>query len=397
MSLIKDTVAALTNPLTAIAVLALIATVAWRLLQSIVRPSPAKAAVAKKATPPPQEDLVGYDSMGPIEPLADLDYTTVRPERIYKFADRYNLTMGLRKTTVNTITRIDQQYVERIGERKKILDQYPGALGCIPSGEAMVRDFYTFLVTHYLPKRYPTVFVLGEKSLHNRILNDHLPLTPPTDIIDVLRIIALTVDEDFLMLQPDADGDGYALTAFVWLYPVGFDPADKLGIKLRDAHGPVPGYKQHLQKSMERYFGRLAPGNVVDRINWAVATNAQLCERGEYHLYGDDKAEENLQRDVDLDDTWVRCELQTLFALPRHDARILSVHLYLYPIREIKQVGLAEVMERAIDGYGKGNVPGFARYKRIPVWGEAVKAYLRSDEDLPEGKKGSTEGEATTE
>ncbi|CAK7240541.1 MAG: hypothetical protein STHCBS139747_001983 [Sporothrix thermara] len=339
--------------------------------------------------------------MGPIEPLADLDYRTVRPERIYKFADRYNLTMGLRKTTINTITRIDQQYVERIGERKKILAQYPGALGCLPSGEAMVRDFYVFLVTHYLPKRYPTVFSVFEhkRALYNRILDEHLPLEPPTDIVDVLRIIALTVDEDFLMLQPDADGDGYALTAFVWLYPVGFDPVDKLGIKLRDAHGPVPGYKQHLQKSMERYFGRLAPGNVVDRINWAVATNANLCERGEYHLYEDEdadkhadsnakeKKDENLQQDVDLDDTWVRCELQTLFALPRHDARILSVHLYLYPIREIKQVGLADVMERAIDGYGKGNVPGFARYKRIPVWGDAVKRYLRSDEDLPEGSR----------
>lgn len=40
-------------------------------------------------------------------------------------------------------------------------------------------------------------------------------------------------------------------------------------------------------------------------------------------------------------------------------------------------------MTKAIDGYGKGNAPGFARYKRIPVWGDAVKAYLASDEDLP--------------
>ncbi|CAK7218069.1 hypothetical protein SBRCBS47491_003381 [Sporothrix bragantina] len=416
MALTEDLLLAATaTPQATLASLVFVVTFVY-LVQSIISPFlglgktafdvPSNMIPEKTAAPsPPPQELVGYDSMGSIEPLTDLDYKTVVPERIYKFADRYNLTMGLRKTTVNTITRIDQQYVERIGERKRILEQYPGALGCIPSGEPMVRDFYTFLVTHYLPKRYPTVFVLKEsktssknpknakptKTLHNKILNEHLPLEPPSDIIDVLRIIALTVDEDFLMLQPDADGDGYALTAFVWMYPVGFDPVDKLGIKLRDAHGPVPGYKQHLQKSMERYFGRLGPGNVVDRINWAVATNASLCERGEYHLYeGDDKKEEDdasLQKDVDLDDTWVRCELQTLFALPRHDARILSVHLYLYPIREIKQVGLAEVMERAIDGYGKGNVPGFARYKRIPVWGEAVKRYLRSDEDLPEGMK----------
>ena len=334
----------------------------------------------------------GFDCMGKVEPLTDLDWKTERPERIYKFADRYNLTMGLRKTSVNTITRIDQQYAERIGERKKILEQYPGALGCIPSGEPMVRELYEFLMTHLLPKRYPTVFTLAEttdesgttsRHLYNKILDETLPLASPADIVETMRIISLTVDEDFLMLQPAADGDGYQLTAFVWLYPVGFDPAEKLGIKLRDAHKPVPGYKQHLEKSMDRYFARLQPGSVVDRINWAVATNAKLCERGEYHLHDDNQVSAITAADVDLDDTWVRCELQTLFALPRHNARILSVHLYLYPIREIKQVGLADTMVRAIDGYGKGNVPAFSRYKRIPVWGDVVKEYLRSDEDLP--------------
>lgn len=396
------------NPAVVLALAALVGALAWVVLRSLVRPSPSAKATTSDEKAPSSSDDTGYDSMGPIEPLSDLDHATEKPERIYKFADRYNLTMGLRKTTVNTITRIDQQYVERIGERKKILEQYPGALGCVPSGEPMVRDFYSFLVTHYLPKRYPTCFALGEKGLHNKILDEHLSLTPPSDIIEVLRVIALTVDEDFLMLQPDADGDGYALTAFVWMYPVGFDPVDKLGIKLRDAHGPVPGYKQHLQMSMERYFNRLTPGRVVDRINWAVATNASLCERGEYHLYDDDGeaghgdtaadvADAGLAKEVDIDDTWVRCELQTLFALPRHDARILSVHLYLYPLREIKQVGLADVMTRAIDGYGKGNAPGFARYKRIPVWGDAVKAYLASDEDLPEKTEGEDKAEVAAE
>ena len=188
--------------------------------------------------------------------------------------------------------------------------------------------------------------------------------------------LPLSVDEDFLMLLPSPDGDGYSLQAFVWLYPVGFDPQDKLGMKLRNAHGPVPSYKQHLEKSMDRYFARLTTDGVVNRVNWAVATNSALCERGEYHLYSDEQV--STTTDVDLDDTWVRCELQTLFALPQSGGRILSVHLYLYPIQEIKDVGLADDMIKAIDGYGDGNAPGFKRYKRIPVWGEKVKEFLRS-------------------
>lgn len=273
---------------------------------------------------------------------------------------------------------MDQQYVERIEERKKILKQYPGALGFVETGVEMVNELYTFLMTHYLPKRYPTMFELNKKKsvLHNLVLEEDYPLEPSADTLTTLRIIALVVDEDFLMLLPSPDGDGYSLQAFVWLYPVGFDPAGKLGVKLRDAHKPVPGYKQHLQMSMDRYFERLVPGKVVDRVNWAVATNSSLCERGEYHLYSDDQV--STQSDIDLDDTWVRCELQTLFGLPKTGGRILSVHLYLYPIQEMKDVGLAEEMCRAIDGYGQGNAGGFFRYKRVPVWGEKVKEFLRS-------------------
>lgn len=285
---------------------------------------------------------------------------------------------GLKNTTMNTITRIDQQYVSRISERQKILTQYPGALGCLDAAIPMVNELYTYLVTHYLPRRYPTIFQLSPSTstLHNVVLSEQLPLTPPSDPIAALRHICLNVDEDFLMLLPSPDGDGYSLQSFVWCYPVGFDPQDKLGIKLRDAHKPVPGYKQHLELSMDRYFSRLRPGKAVQRVNWAVATNSSLCERGEYHFYSDDQ--ESTLEEVDLDDTWVRCELQTLFALPKSGARILSVHLYLYPIKEIKEVGLAEEMCRAIDGYGQGNAGGFNRYKRVPVWGEAVKEFLRS-------------------
>lgn len=273
---------------------------------------------------------------------------------------------------------MDQQYLERLAERKKIIAQYPGALNCIDSGVEMVNELYSFLLTHYLPQRYPTMFKLehAASTLHNVATGEHLPLNPPKDRIEALRIIALVVDEDFLMLLPSPDGDGYSLQAFVWCYPVGFDPGDKLGMKLRDAHGPVPSYKEHLQLSMDRYFARLTPGRVVDRVNWAVATNSSLCERGEYHLYSDEQV--STTTEVDLDDTWVRCELQTLFSLPQSGGRILSVHLYLYPIQEIKNVGLGEDMCRAIDGYGGGNASGFSRYKRVPVWGETVKKFLRS-------------------
>ena len=227
----------------------------------------------------------------------------------------------------------------------------------------MLNELYEFLIQSYLPTRYPTIFRLSPSTsiLKNRITHEEVPLAAPTDRYTTLAIINRTVDEDFLMLLPSPDGDGYSLQSFIWAYPVGFDPQSKLGMKLRDAHGPVPGYKEKLALSMDRYFHHLEPGTVKSRVNWAVATNANLCERGEYHLYD---GQEPTETGFDVEKCYVRCELQTLFALPKSGGRVLSVHLYLYSLREIREEGLGESMAEAVDGLKGGNVPGFWRYKR---------------------------------
>ena len=238
----------------------------------------------------------------------------------------------------------------------------------------MVNELYEFLMQTYLPQRYPTIFRLEAPSstgagvstnntLTNLVTGDKLPLQAPADRYQTLRLINRTVDEDFMMMLPSPDGDGYSLQAFVWAYPVGFDPQSKLGLKLRDAHGPVPGYREKIERSMDRYFAALEPGNVKWRSNWALATNDNLCERGEYHLY---EGQELMETDTEIrvEDCRLRCERQTLFALPKSGGKVLSVHLYLYLLREIKEQRLGLEMARAIEGWKEGNVPGFYRYKR---------------------------------
>ena len=274
-----------------------------------------------------------------------------------------NRWQGLQKTDINCIIQMDNTYAERITARKDIVRQYPGALDCLDSGVSILNELYEFLMQKYLPYRYPTIFHLDASAgvVENQVTNEILSLTAPTDRYETLRKINRNVDEDFLMLLPSPDGDGYSLQSFVWAYPVGFDPQSKLGIKLRDAHNPVPSYKEKLAPSMDRYFSKLQPGNFMYRTNWALATNSNLCERGEYHLYPGQEATET---EFDLGNCYVRCELQTLFALPKSGGRILSVHLYLYPLQEIKDAGLGSEMAEAIDGLKRGNVPGFHRYKR---------------------------------
>lgn len=47
-------------------------------------------------------------------------------------------------------------------------------------------------------------------------------------------------------------------------------------------------------------------------------------------------------------------------------------------MRDIKLEGMGDALADAIDGLKTGNVPAMDHYKRSPVWGQAVKDYLRS-------------------
>jgi Protein of unknown function (DUF3445) len=76
--------------------------------------------------------------------------------------------------------------------------------------------------------------------------------------------------------------------------------------------------------------------------------------------------------------TYLRSERQMLHRLPETKALVFSFKTYLYPLSDIKDEGLGEELAKAIDGLKEGSVPAMHFYKRGVVWGEAVKAYLRS-------------------
>jgi hypothetical protein len=154
-------------------------------------------------------------------------------------------------------------------------------MGAIPIGDAPVRELYSYLLGTYLPTRYPSMFDLVQVSNHdgfnssnelatmfrNKVTNLTFPLhPPPADPLAALQILGETVEDDmFLLLRNGEEGEHRAV-AFVCCHPSGFDPAEKLGKKLVDIHGPVPAYDK-IEASMERFFGRLGVGKSVKRVN----------------------------------------------------------------------------------------------------------------------------------
>lgn len=229
-----------------------------------------------------------------LQPCSQFDYREEPPLRVYKFAPKYHMTMGWSKsihhfhkqsdgfdltdvilglqfTSMSHIAHIDRTYAMRIKLRRELASSRPEILGCLPEGEPVVRELYTYLVREWLARRYPTIFKLDTQTMHlqNRVTGDSMPLNAPEDPKEALRYLNANLDDDFLMLvpsfKPDAEGETWDLKALVWAFPNHSDPKIQLGRSLRELHGPVPGYKAKIERSMNRFFGKLGVGQAVCR------------------------------------------------------------------------------------------------------------------------------------
>ncbi|KAM5443448.1 hypothetical protein MferCBS31731_001221 [Microsporum ferrugineum] len=359
--------------------------------------------------------VVAEDDFPPIKPLDNFKWETTEPIQLRPFKPKYNLTMALETLEPSELIPIDKEYKYRISERRKVLKEHhdivvgihsqPGSLDGdtreIPLAHDAICELYEFVMGIYLPNRYPTMFKLLEAKyesckvfmLQNKVTGEVLPasVSPGRPLVNALETLAKTIDEDMLILLPvefekkleKNKSDGlrgrskgkrnepvtvpskgenrdvkYLLQAYVTCFPSGFNTREKLGKPLNGIHEPVPGYKEKLERSMDRYFEKLEVGKFVKRVNWGITTGAELFYAfGDIHSAKIEKLKPLRLEQLDLD-----------------DANILT----LYPIRQLKEEGCGEDLAAAIEGLENGNVPLMARYKRVPVWGEAVKEYLRS-------------------
>ena len=194
---------------------------------------------------------------------------------------------GLETTSISDLIEMDKNYLNQINLRESLMRKHTAAV--IAAEECVkpaVHEFYEFLVNNYLPIRFPPMFKFLRPStsnpslLHNLVTGDQLPLEPLESVTETLRLLGGLIEDDCLFLLPSDDGDGYTLKGFVTCFPSGFDTREKLNLKLRDIHGPVPGYKQKLEKSMDRYFEKLPVGKYVKRVNvssWQMTLESYDC------------------------------------------------------------------------------------------------------------------------
>lgn len=252
----------------------------------------------------------GQHQTGKIHELENFHLDSSEPPNFRPFKPKYHLTMGmpildihedleltkpgLETLDCSNLLIFDKTYRERLKIRRSLNQQHPeDVIGITNDSDARIRlaveELYSYLFQVYLPGRYPSIFktTYGKTDhiarVENLVTGNILPADAESiSLHAALKIISENIDEDFFILLPhEMDGDTsgdvvYVLEAYAACFPSGFQPRDKIGKRLADIHGPVPKYKEKLQKSMDRFFARLEAGRLVKRVNWAVTVDEEL-------------------------------------------------------------------------------------------------------------------------
>lgn len=173
--------------------------------------------------------------------------------------------VGLQNDSPDALITIDSDYLSRVMLRRSIIAKYPAtAHGVTPRGVPAVQELYAYLMSRYLPSRYPSIFHVRDKHVQNSATGTLFPTVSPEDPLECLRSLSESVEEDMFLLQPTEKG--HQCIAFVCCFPSGFNPRTKMGQLLGGIHGDVPAYEK-IGPSMERFFSKIEVGHNVKRTN----------------------------------------------------------------------------------------------------------------------------------
>ncbi|KAK4664326.1 ferrioxamine B transporter [Podospora pseudopauciseta] len=312
-----------------------------------------------------------------IEPLHDFSWQDTPPLQLRPFKPKYHITMAIQTSSPSELIIMDKNYLDRVTARKAILASHPEVVkGYIPSGIAPIRELYAYIMATYLPTRYPTMFSLSPNrtTLHNKITSCLSPVSPlalPPD--ELLSTLAITIEDDIFLLLPDPATGLHRCVAFLCCHPSGFDPSTKLDQTLAGIHGPVPSYGK-IGASMEKFFSKLEVGKPVKRVNWGLQTHKELYTPSGNHIHEHEVGSltEEDREGIDISQTRLRVELQTLTRLPGTRGIVFSFKTFLYGLDEIRGEGRGEELAVAVEGLRGGNAKGMWVYKGGVRWGERV-------------------------
>ena len=249
---------------------------------------------------------------------------------------------GAPGTAFDSLIDVDEHYISEMRDRALVLKEDPLRYQALP--HMMTPQWDTLeLLMEQQAAGYPEHFSLARDGDNWRWINKPLGI----DQKFVFGDASTLPQEPFEYTTRQAQGDfcivdqrdnnlwmdaGMVTTQADW--SLDFD----IGMNFMEWHGPVPlAHQLGVFERALKFLLNLQQGKPVRRLNWTMTINPRLDTSPEnYHKWGPDRATvtpENVGSKVHL-----RCELQSLWRLPRSNAILFVIRCYLIKMEELVTV-----------------------------------------------------------
>ena len=168
------------------------------------------------------------------------------------FADIAGL--ALTKLESDWWLELESTYAARISQRKALFAKYGRmVLAYLPGSELACKELME-MALQFLCARYPQYFSMIKDSSRGPVFrNGLLKNQTIIDNVHPLHVLLENVPEDFACMLRNPDDGCYYLRAGVICSALGWNLATKIGLQLKEVHGPVPDYKEKMEFSMDRW------------------------------------------------------------------------------------------------------------------------------------------------
>ena len=239
----------------------------------------------------------------------------------------WRMQMGLLASDEAHLICIDERYHDQMAARRALLaGRRDEVFGAVPGSTKACREVLHMLAG-LLPRHFPAWFARAGDVLHNRLTGEAWDLSAPH--LDPLEVAGRLVQEDLCVIAGGPDGP--VLAAAVLCFPTRWRLAEKLGRPLSVVHGPVPNYAERLARPVDRLMGQLAPGRVVERMNWSLVDDPALFQPG--GKWRTDKAERITAANAGAM-LYLRTERQTLWPLSSRGSVLFGIRVRVHPLAE---------------------------------------------------------------
>ncbi|KAL8283113.1 hypothetical protein RQP46_005891 [Phenoliferia psychrophenolica] len=329
-------------------------------------------------------------SYPPVEAWSEFDVEKTKPVpfRPFRWGPTYPINMGIRPMPWNSWLQLDSDYKKTYAIRlARTNDQGELATGTLPGFRPQAMECLLEMFS-FLSFRYPDLFkVTRAVSIRNNVTGDfwdfdELDKSDPG--WNPMRIGGLLQQDDLAVMVEGTDGEYYLqagsiCTAGFWRLQ------DKLGRSMDDihSHGVVPGWKEKLKFSMERFFQRQTADKPIERNNyffqiddqlaWSQKTNGpeKIFDQGTKAPVADllsASDDPNWRAPVpttDFNDVFFRTERQSLRRMPKTGCSFLTIRTYFHKVADIaNEPGVPGRMASAIRSW-PDNV---AKYKGAELY-----------------------------